>query len=181
MKIYLNKKIESIPIFKKLLILMEGVSTHQDLISDFKDIDDISEVKHLYDPVRDFLEFYISSSNISMDQGRQDYIVNALYAAKGAPKVFEIFDEVFQVQIKYEYDFPVIKIIEFINLKISDVILFINKFINMLYYLLYYTEITIHIKNLLLSLQGQLIQYNSGLILGYDSYDITTIEYGLKY
>lgn len=181
MELYLNSKIESIPVFKELLTLLKGVLSNKDIASQLKDLSDIESVQHLYDPVRDFLDFYILTANLDMDEYRKDYIVNALYAAKGAPKIFEVFEECFDTKIVYIYEFPILTIIEFVNLKINDVIAFINKFINMLYYLLYFTDITIHIKNLILSLQGQLVQYNAALALGYDYYKIEVSEDGLNH
>lgn len=176
MKFYLNKKLEEIPIYRDLLILVNDLQESGKL--DLVDVENIDS-RHLYDPVRDFMEFFSESSNIKFDETRMDYIVNAFYSSKGSPKIFDMFDELFDVRVRYNYKFPVIEIMEFGKLKLSDVILFINKFVNMIYYLIYYTEININIKNLILSLQGNLVQYNSGIALGYSKYKITDVTYGI--
>lgn len=176
MKLYLNKKLEEIPVYRDLLILINEMYKSGKL--DSSDMSKI-ESRHLYDPVRDFIDFFSKSSNLNLDEGRIDYIVNSFYSSKGSPKIFDMFDELFDVRVKYNYRFPVIEIMEFGKLKLSDVILFINKFINMIYYLIYYTEININIKKLVLSLQGNLIQYNSGKVIGYDIYKITDVNYGI--
>lgn len=176
MKLYLNKKLEEIPVYRDLLIVLNGMYESKKL--DSSDVSKI-ESRHLYDPVRDFMEFFSDSADLKLDDARMDYIVNSFYASKGSPKIFDMFDELFDVRVRYNYKFPVIEIMEFGRLKLSDVILFINKFINMIYYLIYYTEININIKNLILSLQGKLVQYNSGKVIGYDTYKITDVNYGV--
>lgn len=180
MKLYLNKKIESIPIFKSLIILLSNIESDERLKGNFKSIDDIYNVIHMTDPVRDFINYYLLSSNTEMSQGQIDYIINALYAAKGAPRVMEIFKECFDINVNYKYDFPVLEVLEFYILKVSDVELFLQKFKNMLYHLLYYTELNMYIKRLILSLQGELVQYNAGMVLGYATYKVESYSVELQ-
>lgn len=176
MDLYLNKKLQSIPIFRIMLTLLEKFNMTDLMKSNLIEIDDADLTRHIWDPVQDFLDYYIQSSNIPMDEGRKQYIINSLYAAKGSKLVFDIFEEVFDVRLDYDYPFPKIELLEFDPLKINNVEIFVNKLSTMLYYLIYYSELTIHIKNLTLSLQGELVQYTGGLVLGYQYHNITNIQ-----
>lgn len=178
MEIYLNKKLESIPVYQTLVKLLESLdsSSLQQL-----SIDDIESTRHLYDPVLDFIEFYIKTAvDNTIDEERKIYIVNALYAAKGAPKIFEMIRELLKIELSYEYKFPIIKLVNFESIVINNVSKYVEKFTNMIYYLLYYTKITIHIKHLILSLQGNLITYRSVKSIGFNTYNLSPVYSDLE-
>lgn len=183
MKLYLDRNVESIPIFKQLITILQGIDS-SDLRSKLHNISEIQSVRQLHDPVVDFIDFYVQNSKLQdqFPQGRIQYIVNALYAAKGAPKVFEIFYECLGIKISYIYNFPELEVVQFNNVKASDALLFLDKFNSMIYYLLYYTKLNLYIKNLMLNLQGEIVQYISATVFGYCLYavDKNNVSFNLE-
>jgi hypothetical protein len=88
---------------------------------------------------------------------RQQYIKNALYAVKGAPEVFNAIERCFELKIEWKYNFPIIEIFNIETIVLSNVPLFDNKIRYLLYHLLYYTQLNLYIKNLILALRGEVI------------------------
>lgn len=167
MKLYLNKKLESIFVLKEVDTLLRDLLDNPEYNSILTNIDSIETVQHIIDPVQDFIDYYEKDSNVKLGEERKQYIKNALYSAKGAPEVFKVFELCFEVHIDYTYNFPVVEVVDIYVLKISDVILFTNKFKTLIYHLLYYTELYLYIKNLILNLTGDLVNNSSVAVKGY--------------
>jgi hypothetical protein len=130
-------------------------------------ISDIYKVQRVQDPVYDFLDYYSQSSSIHLSDERKQYIKNSLYAVKGAPQVIELLGRLLDLRVIYTYNFPVLDIIDFDSLQISDIITFTRKLKELLYHLLYYTTLNIYINDLILLLQGNLIDYSTYTYKGF--------------
>jgi len=185
MKLYLNQKIESIPIFDQLVTLLNNVKDNKKLIGQIRDVEDLYKVNHINDPVVEFIEFYNGSSRESDKKYNKDqieYIKNALYAAKGAVKVLEVYEEVFEVKLtNVTYNFPKLDVVRFDTLYSTNTELFCTKLENMLYYLIYFTEINIYINHITTLLNGTLTTYNSGILLPFKRSIITENEIIIGY
>lgn len=177
MKLYLDRSLEDIPLFKNLIILLRGILSNKQYQSEYLTPEDIYKISHLYDPVRDFFEYYIGIvtadsddkdyKNLLYPEGRLQYMINAMYASKGAIKVFETLEELTEIPITYKYNFPVIELMQFKDITIDNVDIFVNKLTNMLYYLLYYTDIIIKIIDLTLKINAKLAEYKYKKVLPY--------------
>jgi len=180
MQLYLNNKIESIPVFKTLIDLLRESDSIKDKLGDqYHELSEIYEVAHLSDPVRDYVEYQLMIEG-PVDKGRSDYIVNALYAAKGSPLVFEVIKETLSQNIYYRYTFPVLNVVRLEELHTEDLITSVRKMKDMLYYLLYYIKASIYINNVILQLKGSknlLITTNS---FGYCYYQMNSVTYDIE-
>jgi len=156
---YLDRSLEDIPLFKNLMILLNGILSNPDYQKNYLTVDDIYKVTHLYDPVRDFIDYYEQSRGKLYSEGHKQFIVNALYACKGTIKVFEMIQDAFEIKVDYKYNFPVIDLIQFESISITNIETFKVKLSNMLYYLLYYTDITMRIINLIFNVNDTLVEY----------------------
>lgn len=166
MKLYLNKKLESIYVLKVIDDLLK--SLNEDELSDYLvGTGSLDTIKKIIDPVQDFIDYYEVDNNIVIPAERKQYIKNSLYSAKGAPEVFKVFEQLFEVKIEYEYRFPVIEILNIKTLRLTDAILFVNKFKTLIYHLLYYTELNLYIRNFILNLRGELTNELNISVVGF--------------
>lgn len=167
MKLYLNDKERSMEFLNLLEVMLSESLTDSKLNLDTTEL--IKNTNGVIDPVEDFLDYFVEDSlqQDTIDEVRKNWIKNALYAAKGAPQVFEIFQDAFGIKIDYTYNFPVIEVLNFKVLQVSDVILFVKKFKEILYNLLYYTELNLQIKDLILNIIGLLQQTNQIGVRGF--------------
>lgn len=172
MKLYLDKKIESIPIFRDLLILLRDFYQDKVVKDNLLKIEDIPALNKLYDPVRDFIEFYVKGSKLYMSPDRITFIVNALYKAKGAPQIFDIMEEFLEIKVEWTYEFPVISVLRLSELRLSDIPTFLDKLENALTYLIYFTDLTLELRKITLVLDGHILEYVMG---AYENYNIHNI------
>lgn len=173
MEIILNRKLESIPIFRQMLTLLRGyLNGNAAGREELKREVDIHGVRHLYDPVVDYVNYHSDSANLNLTEGHRQYIVNSLYAAKGSPRVLEIYGELFESSVEYKYNFPRLQFVNFSYMKSNDITLFLRKLGDMLYYLMYYDELVLEITNLLLPIEGELIDTWSSLRLDYNRTEV---------
>lgn len=163
MKLYLNERLESFYVLRLVDLLLTEVMKDPDLVK----VSDIYKVQRIQDPVYEFLDYYSQSSSIYLSEERKQYIKNALYAAKGAPQVIEVFGQLLDLEVEYEYNFPVLDVMNFKVLQISDVIMFTKKFKELLYHILYYTRVNVYIKDLILLIRGDLTDYSTYLHKGF--------------
>lgn len=173
MKLYLNEKLESIYVLNQLNELLTAITSDPT----YSKISDISNVTQLFDPADDFLTYYISDSGLGIDKSRKQYIANSLYAAKGAPNVIDILASTLEIQITYEYNYPVLTVVQFNSLRVTNLALFVKKFNELMYNLIYYTQITTYIKNYLLNLVGNLIDNYSISAIGFTNVTMTKYDY----
>jgi len=172
MKLYLDRKIESIPIFRDLLILLKDFYQDEDIKKNILSIEDIPALYKLYDPVRDFIEFYATGTKRPMTADRINYIVNALYKAKGAPQIFDIMEELLEISVEWTYNFPEIEVLRLSELRLSDIPTFLDKLENALTYLLYFTKLKLELRKLTLVLDGHILEYVMGAFENYDIHNI---------
>jgi hypothetical protein len=163
MKLYLNERLESFYVLRLTDLLLSELMMDPELVR----ISDIYKVQRVQDPVYDFLDYYSQSSSIHLSDERKQYIKNSLYAVKGAPQVIELLGRLLDLRVIYTYNFPVLDIIDFDSLQISDIITFTRKLKELLYHLLYYTTLNIYINDLILLLQGNLIDYSTYTYKGF--------------
>ena len=161
MNLYIDKDVKEIPVIRNLLRLLDGVLNDPEIAPSIVSVDDIDKVEHLWDPVDEFINFYKNSSGIEISEDRQVYIKSSLYAAKGSIKVFDILSEVLELKLNYEYNFPVIKLVNFNDIRLQDLETFLEKLTSMLYYLIYYTEVKIEITNMILNVRSTILDYKS--------------------
>lgn len=165
MKLYLNDKERSLTFLKLLEVMLNGALDSTNLNLDTESL--IYNTNGISDPVEDFLTYYVEDSKSNFDKPTLEWIKNALYAAKGAPSVLDVLQDALGTKIEYEYEFPVLNIIKFENLSLSNLILFMTKFQSLLYYLMFFTELSIAIEHLTLKLIGDLTQNNQLYIKGF--------------
>ena len=157
MKAYLNDKER---LGSKFLALLEYLleSSYNDSISRLN-LDKESLIYDTYsisDPVLEFLNYYNQDSNSNLDKVTIEYIKNALYAMKGAPAIIDIVSEFIGSKIEYTYEFPKFTVMRISALNTSNPSMFITKFKDLLYYLLFYTELKVTIDHLVLMIKGYL-------------------------
>lgn len=160
MKLYLNDKERTIPFLRLLELMLKGAIESGEV--NLSTLESIAQADKYVDPVRDFLDYYIEDSGQQdkFDEGRIQWIRNALYAAKGAPQVLEILKESLGIGITYEYSIPVLNVLQFDRLELQDVVLFYKRFSLLLYYLIYYSSFNMMIRELVINVIENLSQSN---------------------
>lgn len=168
MHLYYHNKVGDIPIFDDIRRLME--SAYGSGLADMKTAADLLSVKALEDPVRDFVDFYFQEQGIPVCDTDKSYIINRLYGAKGGLEIFNVMKELFSVPegtgrapidftITCEYDFPDMNLLDFNELKVSDINRFVDKLFRMTYALLFYDKIKVTIEHLILRAIGEINTY----------------------
>lgn len=170
MILHLSEKLDSIYLLSSI---NEIIKESQGLTST-KIIENLASVRAVRDPVENFLIFYSEDSGFQLDSIRRNYIKNALYSAKGAPEIFSILGECLEISIEYSYEYPIIEILRFNVLNLSNPEIFISKFKDLIYSLLYYTELNLLVNSLILRIIGNLIGYNSQNAIGYSNINLET-------
>jgi hypothetical protein len=168
MKLFLNEKLETIFVLKELDTMISDMINDPRYNSLIKDIDSIDLVRATIDPVQVFLDYWVVEVNTEISEERQQYIKNALYAVKGSPEVFNVFNRCFELSLMWEYEYPVIKVFSIESIELSSVSIFESKIKYLFYHLLYYIEINIYIRNLIYKLIGELINYRTVIKLGFN-------------
>jgi len=156
MQLNLNSRQLQLEILKDLDFLLNAYVLEENPLT----LRDIFKVDLYYSPIDDFYKFYAEVANYKMDLATLRYFKNQLYLNKGTSKIFELIkdslsskntiftpteDIITPVNFEYEYDFPDLKIeIEELT---SDMIpsVFMDKFITMLIYLIFYNDETLEI------------------------------------
>lgn len=180
MQLFFHNKVGEVPIFDNIKKLMDA-SYGSDALS-LKEAADLMAVKAIQDPVRDFVDFYFREQGIPVSDIDKMYIINRLYEAKGGLKVFDVMKELLSVPegasgmpidftITCEYDFPDMNLLNFNELKVSDINMFINKLFAMMYVLLFYDKIRVTIGHYIIRVVGEM---NSYICSGAVPYTITT-------
>jgi len=157
MNIYLDKDLEDIGVFRDLLTLIKGI-VDDPTMDQVGKIDKIYSIYHLWDPVIDYLDFYVQDGGLDWDRARIEYMQNALYAAKGSTYVLDVMGELMETTIDYIYEFPVLEV-TFDTYITSNLEESMKRFKTALYYLLYYTKLSVYITNLILSIRDSLVEY----------------------
>jgi len=165
MNLYLNDKERKILLLKLFEDLLHEVIDRYKI--DIYRIKDIYKVIGTYDPVLEFIEYYCTEFGVILDTPTKKYIANLLYAAKGTNEIEHILTTYlgneanpaseFIVQIEY----PIIKKLGITNLSSADPIKFATNLQNMIYNLVFYSELTTILVEVILKLESEVTSTNS--------------------
>lgn len=170
MKLYLNDKLLSIQVINDLNTLLTDYIKRdlypndpdkQAAVKPIENIDQLKDISPVIDYVKEFLEYFFEESGTQVDKVTIGYINNLLYAAKGAPEIFRVMNDHLGLNISYDYEFPVIKVLDIEELRVSDINLFVKKLKLAIYHLLFYTKLLIIIQNLIIRITGELTDYST--------------------